>query len=73
MSELGSGAWCGPLGELGLFGPTPPRGRHRVGLILLHGWPRTSRAWARVMPALAQRHTVVVPDLRGTGASDRQP
>ncbi|GLY78045.1 alpha/beta fold hydrolase [Actinoallomurus iriomotensis] len=40
-------------------------------LVLLHGWPQTSRAWARVMPALAHRHTVVVPDLRGTGGSDR--
>lgn len=40
-------------------------------LVLLHGWPQTSRAWARVMPDLAQRHTVVVPDLRGTGESDR--
>ncbi|MFG3289148.1 alpha/beta fold hydrolase [Streptomyces sp. NPDC048179] len=40
-------------------------------LVLLHGWPQTSRAWARVMPDLAERHTVVVPDLRGTGASDR--
>jgi pimeloyl-ACP methyl ester carboxylesterase len=40
-------------------------------LILLHGWPQTSRAWARVMPDLARNHTVVVPDLRGTGDSDR--
>lgn len=40
-------------------------------LVLLHGWPQTSRAWARVMPALARTHTVVAPDLRGTGASDR--
>ncbi|MGW2483876.1 alpha/beta fold hydrolase [Streptomyces sp. NPDC001571] len=40
-------------------------------LVLLHGWPQTSRAWARVMPQLAERHTVVVPDLRGTGDSDR--
>ncbi|MFJ9351159.1 alpha/beta fold hydrolase [Streptomyces sp. NPDC101237] len=40
-------------------------------LVLLHGWPQTSRAWARVMPALAPGHTVVVPDLRGTGDSDR--
>ncbi|NRN68759.1 Pimeloyl-ACP methyl ester carboxylesterase [Kibdelosporangium sp. 4NS15] len=40
-------------------------------MVLLHGWPQTSRAWRRVMPALAQRHTVVVPDLRGAGASDR--
>lgn len=40
-------------------------------LVLLHGWPQTSRAWARVMPALVEQYTVVVPDLRGTGASDR--
>ncbi|WP_063765807.1 alpha/beta fold hydrolase [Streptomyces cellulosae] len=40
-------------------------------LVLLHGWPQTSRAWARVLPDLARTHTVVVPDLRGTGASDR--
>ncbi|MFJ8142925.1 alpha/beta fold hydrolase, partial [Streptomyces sp. NPDC096013] len=40
-------------------------------LVLLHGWPQTSRAWARVMPALAESRTVVVPDLRGTGDSDR--
>ncbi|MFH8533477.1 alpha/beta fold hydrolase [Streptomyces tendae] len=40
-------------------------------LVLLHGWPQTSRAWARVMPGLARIHTVVVPDLRGTGDSDR--
>ncbi|MEU3027679.1 alpha/beta fold hydrolase [Streptomyces incarnatus] len=40
-------------------------------LVLLHGWPQTSRAWARVMPALARTHTVVAPDLRGTGESDR--
>ncbi len=40
-------------------------------LVLLHGWPQSSRAWARVMPALARTHTVVVPDLRGTNASDR--
>ncbi|MFE7142530.1 alpha/beta fold hydrolase [Streptomyces sp. NPDC057644] len=40
-------------------------------LVLLHGWPQTSRAWARVLPALARTHTVVAPDLRGTGAGDR--
>ncbi|MCX4459220.1 hypothetical protein OG585_41430 [Streptomyces sp. NBC_01340] len=24
-------------------------------LVLLHGWPQTSHAWARVMPDLAER------------------
>lgn len=46
-------------------------GGHGPLLVLLHGWPQTGRAWAKVMPALAEHHTVLVPDLRGTGASDR--
>jgi pimeloyl-ACP methyl ester carboxylesterase len=40
-------------------------------VVLLHGWPQTGRAWAKIMPALAEHHTVLVPDLRGTGASER--
>jgi pimeloyl-ACP methyl ester carboxylesterase len=39
-------------------------------LVLLHGWPQTSRIWRHVMPVLAERFTVVAPDLRGVGASD---
>lgn len=40
-------------------------------LVLLHGWPQTGRVWRHVMPALAEQRTVVVPDLRGTGESER--
>lgn len=40
-------------------------------MVLLHGWPQTGRAWAKVMPALAEDHTVLVPDLRGSGATER--
>lgn len=39
-------------------------------LILLHGYPQNSTCWHRVAPALAERHDVIVPDLRGYGASD---
>jgi pimeloyl-ACP methyl ester carboxylesterase len=46
-------------------------GGHGPTLVLLHGWPQTGRAWRHVMPALAERYTVVVPDVRGAGASDR--
>ena len=38
-------------------------------VLLLHGYPQTHIAWRRVAPALAERHTVVVPDLPGYGAS----
>ena len=42
-----------------------------VPVVLLHGFPETSHAWRKVMPALAERFTVIAPDLRGCGDSDR--
>ncbi len=38
-------------------------------VVLLHGFPETWYAWRGVMPALAEEHTVIVPDLRGVGES----
>jgi epoxide hydrolase 4 len=40
-------------------------------VLLLHGFPETSRAWRKQMPALAERFRVVAPDLRGYGRSDK--
>ncbi len=40
-------------------------------MVLLHGWPQTSYAWRKVIPALAERFRVVAPDLRGMGDSDK--
>lgn len=40
-------------------------------LVLLHGFPMTSYCWRKVIPALAERFTVIAPDLRGCGDSDR--
>ncbi len=40
-------------------------------LVLLHGFPETSSAWRKVMPTLAEHYTVIAPDLRGCGFSDR--
>jgi haloacetate dehalogenase len=42
-------------------------------VVLLHGHPRTHATWHRVAPLLAQRHTVVCPDLRGYGQSTLPP
>jgi haloacetate dehalogenase len=42
-------------------------------IVLLHGFPQTGHLWRKVMPALAERFTVVAPDLRGYGDSDRPP
>ena len=42
-------------------------------VLLLHGYPETGAMWHRVAPVLSETHTVVVPDLRGYGDSDRPP
>jgi haloacetate dehalogenase len=40
-------------------------------LLLLHGFPQTRMCWRSVAMALADSFTVVVPDLRGYGRSDK--
>ena len=52
---------------------------HRVGyrtagsgdqlLVLLHGITSTSEAWRKVMPRMAERYTVIAPDMIGHGRS----
>ncbi|WP_254528686.1 alpha/beta fold hydrolase [Natrinema gelatinilyticum] len=39
-------------------------------LVLLHGWPQTWYEWRHVIPDLAERYTVIAPDLRGLGDSE---
>ena len=39
-------------------------------MLLIHGWPEDWYAWRKVMPQLAQKHTVVAVDLRGFGKSE---
>ena len=46
------------------------RGGSGPALILLHGYAQTSRMWNGIMPELAKRFTVIVPDLPGIGQSD---
>jgi pimeloyl-ACP methyl ester carboxylesterase len=41
------------------------------GLLLLHSWPQTWYAWRKLIPALAEQYTVVAPDLRGYGRTDK--
>ena len=58
------------LGEATIFarvgGSGPP-------LLLLHGYPQSHWMWARVAAALADKFTLVVPDLRGYGRSSAPP
>ena len=40
-------------------------------LLLVHGHPHTHIIWRKVAPLLAQKYTVVLPDLRGYGDTDK--
>ncbi|GAA1264874.1 alpha/beta hydrolase [Sphaerisporangium rubeum] len=40
-------------------------------VVLLHGFPQTNYMWRHVAARLAADHTVIVPDLRGYGDSDK--
>ncbi|MDP9798731.1 pimeloyl-ACP methyl ester carboxylesterase [Catenuloplanes nepalensis] len=40
-------------------------------IVLLHGFPQTHLMWRHVAADLAADHTVIVPDLRGYGDSDK--
>ena len=71
-------AWSALPPSTGSRSPTSAHGpERRVGpaVVLLHGWPGDRQDWRAVVPLLAAegRATVVVPDLRGFGASDKHP
>src|SRR5215203_3776012 len=40
-------------------------------IVLLHGFPQTHLMWRHVAADLAADHTVICPDLRGYGGSDK--
>ncbi len=40
-------------------------------VVLLHGYAQTSHMWLPLIPRLSGSHTVIAPDLRGIGASER--
>src|SRR5216110_297207 len=44
-------------------------GRGPATVILLHGFAETSRMWRPIIPTLAEKFTVIAPDLPGIGDS----
>jgi pimeloyl-ACP methyl ester carboxylesterase len=40
-------------------------------MTLLHGFPSSSHDWAKIAPALAEHHSLLMPDFLGFGASDK--
>src|SRR5437016_8876824 len=43
---------------------------HGPAVVLLHGYTQTSRMWRPIIPLLAEKFTVIAPDLPGIGDSD---
>jgi pimeloyl-ACP methyl ester carboxylesterase len=43
---------------------------HGPAVILLHGYTQTSRMWRPIIPLLAEKFTVIAPDLPGIGDSE---
>ncbi len=39
-------------------------------IVLLHGYPSSSRMWDRLIPLLADRYRLIAPDYPGFGHSD---
>src|SRR6266567_46153 len=39
-------------------------------VVLLHGYTQTSRMWRPIIPLLAEKFTVIAPDLPGIGDSE---
>jgi pimeloyl-ACP methyl ester carboxylesterase len=76
MSESIAQWWSG--GErvvVGLGGAERQVFVRRLGdgasMTLLHGFPSSSHDWAKVAPALAERHALLMPDFLGFGASEK--
>jgi len=42
-------------------------------MLLVHGYPQNHVIWHKVAPKLAERFTLVIPDLRGYGDSSKPP
>jgi pimeloyl-ACP methyl ester carboxylesterase len=40
-------------------------------LVFLHGWPQSWYEWRKIIPPLAEHFTIIAPDLRGLGDSER--
>ena len=40
-------------------------------VVLLHGWPQTWWEWRHQIPVLAEKYSVITPDMRGLGDSSR--
>ena len=57
-----------PVNDIKLFYRTAGSGSP---VVLLHGYAQTGHMWNPIIPDLMKHHTVLVPDLRGVGGSEK--
>lgn len=48
-------------------------GSSAEAIVLLHGFPQHSQMWKKIIPALAEKYTVIAPDGRGMGGTSITP
>ncbi|BFZ64832.1 hypothetical protein YB2330_005985 [Saitoella coloradoensis] len=48
---------------------TSPSSSDKPALLLLHGVPKTSYYWRKVIPLLSHKYNIICPDMRGLGDS----
>ena len=73
MGDLGIPGFGYTTVEVGPTAYRPGVAGSGPAVLLLHGFPQTHYCWHEVGPALADRHTVVVCDLKGYGESRSAP
>ncbi len=66
----GSNSFTHDIDGIAIHGVT---GGNGPPLLLLHGYPQTHVMWHKVAPELSKQYTLVIPDLRGYGASAKPP
>src|SRR5580700_7127508 len=69
MSQTNAGAIESRFGEVDGIKIHYLTAGHGPAVILLHGYTQTSRMWRPLIPKLAQKFTVIAPDLPGIGDS----
>ena len=48
-------------------------GEKNLKLLLIHGWATDRSSYDKIIPYLSKRFTLIIPDLRGFGKSDKKP
>lgn len=71
MAATGTDTWCSNFTVVNGVRMHYVRAGSGPPVLLLHGWPQTWYMWRKLVGPLAAHYTVIAPDLRGYGLSDK--